>query len=80
MPDRKPALHPGPHYALQLLASAPEGYAAPVLEAYGVSLEVVADLADAGLVTMDERVLGGDRPTKVTRVRITDGGRAALGK
>jgi hypothetical protein len=65
--------------ALELLAGSPDGFTTRVLLIHGIRLELLADLAGAGLVSLQaEPVIGGDRPTEVTRVRITDAGRQAL--
>ena len=52
-----------------------------VLLVHGIRLALLADLAGAGLVSLQtEPVIGGDRPTEVTRVRLTEAGRAELPK
>jgi hypothetical protein len=64
--------------ALALLAGAPEGYTARVLLTHGIGLDILAELAEAGFVTMEaENVTSGER-TEVMRVRLTEAGRAEL--
>jgi hypothetical protein len=65
--------------ALELLAGSPDGFTTRVLVVHGIRLELLADLAEARLVTMEtEPVIGGSDATEVTRVRITEAGRQAL--
>jgi hypothetical protein len=67
--------------ALELLAGSPDGCTTRVLLVHGVRLELLADLAGAGLVSLQtEPVIGADRPTEVTRVRITEAGRQAIAR
>jgi hypothetical protein len=67
------------HRALSLVAEAPNGCTTRVMLVHGITLDTLVELADDGLVTMKlEHVVGADRSTEVTRVRITDAGRRAL--
>jgi hypothetical protein len=52
-----------------------------ILLAHGFKSDRLVELINAGLASMTtERVIADDRATEVTRVRITDAGRQALGK
>jgi hypothetical protein len=65
--------------ALDLLAGSPAGCTTSILLAHGFSSSIVADLISAGLATAKSgRMRAGQRNLDVTRVRITDAGRAAL--
>ena len=65
--------------ALGLLSDASAGCTTRVLLVHGIGLELVAELAETGLVSMQiEPVIGGSHATEVTRVWITEAGRLAL--
>jgi hypothetical protein len=68
--------------AIQMLASShAAGATEALLLAHGFTIEQLAELVHAGLVTaMPERVRSGssDKVIEVTRVRITEAGRRAL--
>jgi hypothetical protein len=50
-----------------------------LLLAHGFTVDMLADLIHAGLATAKiERMVAGDWPMEVTRVRITDAGRRSL--
>jgi hypothetical protein len=52
--------------------------AAPVLLDYGIKLELLAELAEAGLVRMQKQPVIGSYGTEMTRVHITEAGRQVL--
>jgi hypothetical protein len=65
--------------ALDVMARSANGCTTSILFAHGFSSSVVAELISTGLATAkSERMRVGQRPVDVTRVRITDAGRAAL--
>ena len=65
--------------ALEVLADTPQGATPALLAAHGFSSAVISELIDSGLATSTTEVILADgRPVEVTRVRITDAGRAAL--
>jgi hypothetical protein len=70
------------HRALSSCSPArPTGFTTRVLVVHGIRLKLLADLAEAGLVSMKiEPVIGGSGSyaTEVTRVQITEVGRQAL--
>jgi hypothetical protein len=64
---------------LKLLAGSPTGCTTSILLAHGFSSSVVAELISTGRATAkSEHMRAGQRTVDVTRVRITDAGRAAL--
>jgi hypothetical protein len=74
-----PTLDPDHRLALTLLAGSADGCTTMILLALGVASTLVAALIADGLATAKvEHVRAGSRPVDVTRVRITDAGRAAL--
>ena len=67
--------------ALSVLADYPEGCTKALLMAHGFTTKLVADLIESGLVSArPERSYVGGRPHRVMRIKITDAGRAALGR
>ena len=69
------------HRALELLAGSASGCTALVLVAQGFPSTVIASLVDSGLVTTaTERVSVDQSTLDVTRYKITDRGRVALGR
>jgi hypothetical protein len=65
--------------ALDLLAKSAIGSTTSLLLAHGFSSSLVAELISTGLATAkSKRMRAGRRTVDVTRVRITDAGRAAL--
>ena len=67
--------------ALEVLAKSADGCTTSILLAHGFPSTVVADLITMGLATAkSERVRAGQRTIDVTRVRITEAGRVALGR
>ena len=67
------------HRVLEMLAGSPNGCTALVLVAQGFPSTIIAGLVDCGLVTAaTERVLIGQSTVDVTRLKITDRGRATL--
>jgi hypothetical protein len=65
--------------ALRALAECSNGRQEWFLRAHGISTELVADLVEAGLATVQvEHLTTGGREIEVRRVRITDAGRRAL--
>jgi len=65
--------------ALELLAGSPTGCTEALLFAYGITVEMLVGLIEAGLAsTQAERVRAGNKTMKVARVRITEVGRRAL--
>lgn len=70
---------PNSRRALELLAGSPDGMTEAILLAHGFTVDMLADLIHAGLATAKiERMVAGDWPMEVTRVRITDAGRRSL--
>jgi hypothetical protein len=63
---------------LALLAGRPNGCTTPVLSDYGVKSELLADLAEAGLVRLQKQPIIGSYGAEVTRVYITAAGRQVL--
>jgi hypothetical protein len=59
--------------ALHLLYGSPDGCTTNVLLMHGITLDVVADLAETGLATLEQESVAGD-----AAVRITEAGRRAL--
>jgi hypothetical protein len=79
MPSSNSALSAEECRALDLLARSATGCTTSLLLAHGFSSSVVAELITAGLATAkSEHMRAGLRNIDVTRVRITDAGRAAL--
>jgi hypothetical protein len=67
--------------ALALLAESSDGCTEAIMLAHGFTLELLVDMVRAGLATAHvERMVSGKRKVEVTRVKITDAGRRALGK
>jgi len=65
--------------ALAVLADTPQGATKALLAAHGISSAIVSELVDSGLATSNTEVTLVDaRPVQVTRLRITDAGRASL--
>jgi hypothetical protein len=72
--------NPDRRRALEVLADSPNGCIELVLLALGLSREVLVDLIDDGFATATaQRVHAGGRDIEVTRLRITDAGRRAIG-
>jgi len=66
--------------ALALIASCPDGCPEALMVAHGFSIQFMIDLIGDGLAsTTEERIHGGRTTLEVTRLRITDAGRRALG-
>jgi hypothetical protein len=67
--------------ALSVLADYPEGCTKALLMAHGFTTKLVVDLIESGLVSArPERSYVGGRPHRVMRIKITDAGRAVLGR
>ena len=65
--------------ALDSLARFPTGCTTAILLAHGFNSTLIAELIATGLATAkSENMRAGQRTVDVTRVRITDAGRAAL--
>jgi hypothetical protein len=65
--------------ALEVLAESADGSTTSALLELGFASSVVAELIMAGLATAkSEHIQAGQRTADVTRVRITDAGRATL--
>jgi hypothetical protein len=66
---------------LRLLARYPEGCAAALMLAHGFTIDMLADLAVSGLLTIDTRQeqVGG-RQKAVVRMQISHAGRRELGE
>jgi hypothetical protein len=65
--------------ALGALAASRKGRQEWFLRAHGISSELLADLIEAGLATMQlEPMNTGGREVEVQRIRITDAGRKRL--
>jgi len=65
--------------ALELLAGSPTGCTEALLFAYGIIVEMLVGLIEAGLAsTQAERVRAGSKTIEVARMRITEAGRQAL--
>jgi hypothetical protein len=65
--------------ALELLAGSPTGCTEALLFAYGITVEMLVGLIEAGLAsTQAERVRAGSKTIEVARMRITEAGRQAL--
>jgi hypothetical protein len=66
--------------ALTLLAGSPDGTTEAVMLAHGYKLALLVELIrDGDASAKSERMMAGKKPIEVTRVRITDAGREALG-
>jgi hypothetical protein len=80
MPSSNSALNGEERRALGMLARLSAiGCSTSILLAHGFTSSLVAELITAGLATAkSERMRAGQRTVDVTRVRITDAGRAAL--
>jgi hypothetical protein len=62
-----------------LLAGSPTGCTEALLFAYGITVEMLVGLIEAGLAsTQAERVRAGSKTIEVARMRITEAGRQAL--
>jgi hypothetical protein len=72
----------GQRRALAMLASAAHnGVTQSLLNAHGLPASLIAGLVDQGLATvMHEKVRAGGKLVDVSRVRITQAGRHALGE
>jgi hypothetical protein len=78
--DERSRRQPDRQRALALLASCPDGCPEALMVAHGFSIELMVELVGEGLAsTTEERVRAGRQTLEVTRVRITDAGRRALG-
>jgi hypothetical protein len=67
-------------HALELLAASRDGCSEAVMLAHGFTVGMMVELVNAGLASAStERVVAGRLPMEVTRVRITEVGRRALG-
>jgi hypothetical protein len=65
---------------LEMLAGSPDGTTDALLTAHGFKLDVLISVVSAELATATaERVCASGKPVEVTRVRITNAGRQALG-
>ena len=63
--------------ALRVLADSPTGRQEWFLRAHGFSSELIIDLIEGGLATMQpEHLMTTGREIEVRRIRITDAGRA----
>ena len=78
MPSFDSALSAEERRALELLAASPEGATEALLVTHGFTSELITGLLDAGLAMAITEPMTGERTVDVTRVRITDAGRAAL--
>jgi hypothetical protein len=66
--------------ALEMLAGSPHGCTESIMMAHGCAIGVLRDLVRDGLATAaSETTVAGRRRIVVTRLRITDAGRRALG-
>jgi hypothetical protein len=64
---------------LGMLADHPAGCTERLLLTHGFRLKLIAELTGKGLAsTTPERVIAAGHPIDVTRIKITDAGRAAL--
>jgi len=66
--------------ALEVRGNSPEGVTEAFMMAHGISAAVVAALVDSGLATTVPERRTGERTVSVTRFKITDRGRVALGR
>jgi hypothetical protein len=74
-----PNLNADQRRALELLAGSPEGCTETLLGAHGFTGMQIDGLVEARLAISSTRtVRAGERPIEVTRLHITDVGRAAL--
>jgi uncharacterized metal-binding protein len=65
--------------ALDVLAGCPDGCAEVAMIAQGFTIEMLCALVGAGLATAKAvRMVAGGKPVEVTRVYITEAGRAEL--
>jgi DNA-binding IclR family transcriptional regulator len=65
--------------ALQMLANVPRGLAHTLMLAHGLTRELIADLVEAGLVTVvPDMAQIGEQTIEVELVMITDVGRRVL--
>jgi len=72
-------LSPAARRALVELSDSPEGSTDNLLLAHGFKRRLIAGLIEAGLVTAKTEVMrAGERAVHVTRITITEAGRAAL--
>jgi hypothetical protein len=61
--------------ALELLAGSPTGCTEALLFAYGITVEMLVGLINAGLATATaERLVAGNKTIEIARVRITEAG------
>ena len=81
MPTSRPkCLRDDYRRALTVMATSPDGCTDAIMLAHGFKLEVVVELCRGGLArTTTDRICTGGRMRDVTRVRITEAGRHALG-
>jgi hypothetical protein len=64
---------------LEVLADCHEGCTTAMLQSHGFSIDRINDLIRTGLATgTKERVVAGQNPLEVTRVKITESGRRAV--
>jgi hypothetical protein len=64
-----------------MLADCKDGCTEAFMKANGIKPKRIAELVDAGLATVKAiTVRAAGQPVEVTRVRITDAGRAALAR
>jgi hypothetical protein len=69
--------HPKPdrRRALELLTGSPTGCTEALLFAYGITVEMLVGLINAGLATATaERLVAGNKTIEIARVRITEAG------
>jgi hypothetical protein len=68
------------HRLLEMLAARADGTTDALLVAHGFDFDLISRLVRERLATATpERVFAGGKPVEVTRLRITDAGRRALG-
>ena len=73
-------LTPKARWALELLAVDRRGLTETLLRTYGFTLRMLAGLIRSGLATAQRQtVKAGGQAIKVTRIRITEAGRQAIG-
>ena len=81
MPSLNSRLSAGERRALEVLAKSADGHTTAIMLAHGFCSSVVAELIATGLATAkSEHKHRGQRLVDMTRVRITDAGRVALGR
>ena len=65
---------------LELLAASDDGCTDALLSAHGFKLDVLISIVSAEFATVTpERTFAAGKPVEITRVKITDAGRRALG-